>query len=140
VGTPVRSLFSLTAAMAAVAALGLGLAPPAVAAGWTPSAAINCGWASGLCTEVANSRSVFGYYVGHDEPSVLFYSRTPGSGNHMRYDITLPSDPSPRNPTEVGKSYQFELSGAERLGMAMCDTQTVSESSSTTSPRDSRGR
>ena len=29
---------------------------------------INCARSSGFCTEVANSRQVFGYYVGHDEP------------------------------------------------------------------------
>ena len=138
VRTPVRTSLSLAAVVAAVMAVGLTLVSQAAAQGWKPSAAINCGWASGLCTEVANSRSVYGYYVGHDEPSVLFYSHTPGSGNHMRYDITLPTDPSPRNPTEVGKSYQFELSGAEWLGMAMCDTQSYPEQVSTCPPDSDR--
>jgi len=51
---------------------------------------INCARSSGFCTEVANSRQVFGYYVGHDEPSVLFNSYAPGSGNHMSYNVILP--------------------------------------------------
>ena len=29
-------------------------------------------------------------YVGHDEPSVLFKSAVPGSGNDMTYTVTLP--------------------------------------------------
>src|SRR6266851_3440729 len=47
------------------------------------------------CTEVQNSAEVFGanYYVGHDEPSTLFYSSVPGSGNRMTYRLTLPVDP-----------------------------------------------
>ena len=45
--------------------------------------AINCAQAAALCTEVNESWDVFGHYVGHDEPSVLFDSTVPGSGNHM---------------------------------------------------------
>src|SRR5438445_4967435 len=47
---------------------------------------INCEY-SPLCPDVANPTEVFGSdeYVGHDEPSLLFYSNTPGSGNQMRY-------------------------------------------------------
>ena len=40
--------------------------------------AINCAYASAMCTEVANSDDVFGHYVGHDEPSMLFDSSKPG--------------------------------------------------------------
>ena len=32
-------------------------------------------------------------YIGHDEPSVLFNSSTPGSGNDNLYNLTLPKDP-----------------------------------------------
>jgi hypothetical protein len=93
--------------------------------------AIKCAQSSGMCTEVANSDDVFGHYVGHDEPSMLFLSNTPGSGNHMTYNLTLPTDPPPSNPTGVNKSYAFELSGAEWLGMALCDTQSFPEQVST---------
>src|SRR5262249_34388642 len=35
-----------------------------------------------------------GYYVGHDEPLVQFYSNRPGSSTHVSYVQTLPRDPS----------------------------------------------
>jgi len=87
-----------------------------------------------MCTEVANSDEVFGHYVGHDEPSMLFESNTPGAGNHMRYNLTLPTDPSATNPNTRTKSYAFELSGAQWLGMAMCDTQSFPEQVKTCPP------
>ena len=96
--------------------------------------AINCSYSSAMCTEVAQSDDVFGHYVGHDEPSMLFYSNTPGSGNHMRYVLTLPKNPSASNPNQVGKSYAFELSGAQWLGMAICDTQSYPEQVRTCPP------
>jgi len=34
-----------------------------------------------FCTEAAESVGYGGEYTGHDEPSVLFYSNTAGSGN-----------------------------------------------------------
>src|SRR5262249_7019553 len=42
--------------------------------------AINCEYSS-LCAEVADPGAVFGSeYVGHDEPSLAFYSDVPGAG------------------------------------------------------------
>jgi hypothetical protein len=87
---------------------------------------------SSLCTEVANPQEVFGgEYVGHDEPSAVFYSNAPGAGNNVRYQVVLPHDPSPNNPTAPGKSYNFELHGALWFGMALCDTQSYPEQVST---------
>src|SRR3954447_4457896 len=45
-----------------------------------------------LCPDLVDSKQVYGpeEYVGHDEPSLLFYSNTPGAGNRMRYHVTLP--------------------------------------------------
>lgn len=82
------------------------------------------------CTEPYASRAT----SGHDEPSVLFYSKKPGSGNQMRYEITLPSEPPPSNPTTPGKSYSFELYQAFWFGMVVCDTQSYPEQSSTCLP------
>ena len=98
--------------------------------------AIDCADASAMCAEVGNSDQVFGHYVGHDEPSVLFNSNVPGSGNHMSYNLILPKDPPATDPNAKNKSYQFELSGADWLGMAICDTQSYPEQV-TTCPRDS---
>ncbi len=103
---------------------------------WGRHAHINCAWAAAMCTEVEHQlrNHIFGHYVGHDEPSVLFDSKTPGAGNHMSYTMTLPKDPSASNPTAAGKSYNFELSGADWLGMAMCDTQSYPEQVHTCPP------
>ena len=44
-----------------------------------------------------------------DEPSALFYSKKPGSGNQVRYDVVLPRDPSPANPTAPRTSVPPEI-------------------------------
>jgi hypothetical protein len=85
-----------------------------------------------LCTEVSDPLAAFGHYVGHDEPSVLFYSNVPGSGNHMQYNVTLPSEPA--GPFSDSKAYSFETSPAFWFGMAMCDTQSYPESSNICTP------
>jgi hypothetical protein len=111
---------------------------PAKAAAAAKHVHIDCSTAAAMCTEVANSDEVFGHYVGHDEPSMLFYSNTPGSGNHMRYNVTLPKEPSASNPNKANKSYSFELSGADWFGMAMCDTQSFPEQVKTCPPDSDR--
>ena len=124
---------------AALAILILGLAATGLVYGYTPhahaaaakatspSAHINCATGDAHCTEVADSEQAFGegHYVGHDEPSTLFYSNQPGSGNQMRYDLKLPSDPS--STVVRGRSYNFQLHIAFWFGMAMCDTQSYPE-------------
>jgi hypothetical protein len=89
-----------------------------------------------MCAEVQNPEEVFGEdnYVGHDEPSLAFYSNRPGAGNHMTYSLRLPRDPTPDNPNAVGKSFQFELNGTFWLGMALCATQSYPEQVSTCTP------
>jgi hypothetical protein len=96
---------------------------------------LNCAEAT-VCAEVGQYQDVFGqnYYVGHDEPSALFYSHNPGSANHMRYTLTLPKDPSAANPNAPGKSYDFELGSTIWFGMSMCDTQSYPEQVSTCKP------
>ncbi|HEU0001497.1 MAG TPA: hypothetical protein VFQ36_11385, partial [Ktedonobacteraceae bacterium] len=91
---------------------------------------------SPICSEVYDSEAVFGenVYVGHDEPSTLFYSNVAGSGNRMRYQLTLPKDPTPTAPQTPGKSYNFQLHPAFWFGMAMCDTQSFPEQVSTCAP------
>ena len=116
-----------------LAPLANGAAFTARAAPSSPHMALNCEYSS-VCAELANPADVFDHYVGHDEPSAVFYSNKPGSGNRMSYDLTLPRDPSPKNPAT--KSYSFQLNGAQWLGMAMCDTQSYPEQISTC-PADS---
>lgn len=86
--------------------------------------------ANALCAETYDS-SAFGpnhYYVGHDEPSLLFYSGIPGSGSNMTYQLTIPSQPSVF-PTQSspGAFWDFQLHPAFWFGMAMCDSQSFPE-------------
>src|SRR5215467_6791567 len=78
---------------------------------------------SSFCAEVADPASAFpGYqYVGHDEPSNLFYSSVPGSGNNNRWSFKLPSDPTPKPNGEPnkGQSFNFQLHPTFWFGMAM---------------------
>jgi len=77
---------------------------------------------------------VFGKeYVGHDEPSLLFYSNHPGSGNQMRYRGMLPTEP-PSKAIPGKRSYSFMNYIAFWYGMAMCDTQSYPETVHTCKP------
>ena len=84
-----------------------------------------------ICTEVRDSQAVFGHYVGHDEPSVLFYSNKNGSGN--RDAIQRHRFPrrrlQPTSPASI--STTFEYTPAFWFGMAMCDTPVLPGASST---------
>ena len=106
-------------AVVGVLALSCLLAGPALARSRSSQSYAkerSCAYAHPMCAEVADPRSVFGpdVYVGHDEPSLLFYSNVPGSGNRMRYTVTLPKDP-PADPA-TGRSYYFELNLARGSG------------------------
>ena len=122
-----RKLIYVAAGVGLLAAL----APWSVPAASAQHAKIDCASAKTFCTEVLDSEQVFGnnVYVGHDEPSLLFYSNRAGAGNHMTYNLTLPADPSATgNPRTDGKSYNFELHPAFWFGMALCDDQSYPES------------
>src|ERR1700693_4506497 len=126
------TIFALIAVMASLMAAGALLGTIGrVHAANTSSAHVhvNCAAGAATCSEVYDSEAVFGEgnYVGHDKPSNLFYSNTPGSGNRMKYQLTLPKDPSPSAPTAPGKSFNFQLHPAFWFGMAMCDTQSYPE-------------
>src|SRR5215831_6762244 len=61
-------------------------------------------------------------YIGHDEPSTLFYSNQPGSGNDVTYQLVLPKDP-PTAPKQDGSggTDSFELHPTFWFGMVLCD-------------------
>jgi hypothetical protein len=123
--------------LSAAAAIFLASGEPAFASNVSSRAKLSCWYSTSLCTEIANPQDFWGkWYVGHDEPSVLFYSHVAGSGNRMHYDVTLPSEPSGRY--SPNKSYNFELHPAFWLGMAMCDTQSYPETVSTCAPDSDR--
>src|SRR6478752_3392602 len=92
----------------------------------------NCSTGLIICTEVADSVGANGAYTGHDEPSLLFYSDTAGSGNSNSYMLTLPTDPKTLpNQAGTGGTWNFQLRPAFWLGMAMCDTQSFPEFTNT---------
>jgi hypothetical protein len=132
-------LLALAMATAAMALPARALAdPPAVG----PALAhqhqfIDCSSATdrlaARCPEIIESDDVFGHYVGHDEPALLFYSDTPGSGNNSLYQFNLPVDPLP-NPVPGAASYSFQLHIAAWFGMSLCNTQSYPEQVDTCSP------
>jgi hypothetical protein len=93
--------------------------------------ALSCDYGGALCAEVYDSSIIAsdGHYIGHDEPSLLFYSSVPGSGNSMVYLMQLPKDPpTPPRQDGTGGTYNYQLYGAGPslwLGMALCDDQSA---------------
>jgi hypothetical protein len=77
-----------------------------------------------LCAERRENPGGGKYYVGHDEPAVLFYSNEPGAGYNNVYRLRLPKDP-PLLPKQDGSggTWNFQLHPAFWFGMAMCDDQ-----------------
>jgi hypothetical protein len=120
---PAVSLLAAGLAAASAAATSYG-----VGGSYTHnSRVINCAGAhSNLCVDVADPSYLgYGHYVGHDEPSLLFYSNQAGAGNNDTYLLRLPPEPPvPPNQSGTGGTYNFQLHPAFWFGMAMCDTQS----------------
>jgi hypothetical protein len=78
-----------------------------------------------LCAEPADPINYEGNYIGHDEPSLLFYSNTPGSGNSSRYTLRVPTEP-PTLPKQDGSggTFTFQNRIAFWFGMALCEDQS----------------
>src|SRR5512146_1982650 len=116
----VRKVFAVLSALTMMLAL-VGVYVPVQAA-----SVAECDEYGPFCTEVYDSIGPGGAYTGHDEPSVLFYSNSPGSGNSNLYTMTLPKDP-PTTPTQggTGGTFNFQLHPAFWFGMAICDDQSA---------------
>jgi hypothetical protein len=93
---------------------------------------VSCEDTYSLCTERQYNRSYEypGKYIGHDEPSLLFYSDEPGSGDYNVYKLVLPTDP-PKFPTDANPKgtgrptvWNFQLHPAFWFGMALCDSES----------------
>ena len=82
------------------------------------------------CVDVANAGTITLQnqeypYVGHDEPSLLFYSNKSGAGYDQTWQMTLPRQPvALPNQTATGSFWDFQLHPAFWFGVAMCDTQS----------------
>jgi hypothetical protein len=94
-----------------------------------------CEYRDFLCVDTVLHVDAQGNYVGHDEPSTLFYSSTAGSGNNDQYTLVLPKDP-PTLPNQqgTGGTFNFQLHPAFWVGMAMCDTQSFPEYTTSCTP------
>jgi hypothetical protein len=137
-------------AMASTARPAGQTAAPASAAGssgtpawklkYLPGGSLYCGGvASFACVDIdgrqAASAGHAPWYTGHDEPSVLFYSNVAGSGNNDNYLLRLPRDPHVRpNNAGTGGVWNFQQHPAFWFGMAMCDTQSFPEYTSSCKP------
>ncbi|MEY9877379.1 hypothetical protein ABH931_006903 [Streptacidiphilus sp. MAP12-33] len=118
--------FVVTPTVASAASGGQSAKPGVAATAQTTRH--NCGSNMSWCTEVEDSEAVFGegHYVGHDEPSVLFYSNKAGSGNDNTYTLRLPQDPKTQPKQDgSGSTWNFQLHPAFWFGMAMCDDQSA---------------
>lgn len=127
------SWFSTIAMLASVT--GFATFTTIVASAQPATARTLCDDNGTLCTETAETVNYEGKYTGHDEPSLLFYSNTPGSGNSSVYHLTLPKDP-PTLPKQdgTGGTFNFQLHPAFWFGMAMCDSQSYPEFNNTCAP------
>ena len=124
-----RSLIVTVAGAAAAGALALpGSAAAAFPPGpWYASWEPLCQSHDSLCAD--SSAPLDGEYVGHDEPSVLFKSNIPGSGNDVTWYYQLSANPSqqPNNSGAGGTTWGFQLRATDWFGMAVCDSQSAPE-------------
>jgi len=143
-----RPLFGISLAAAALAGIQLVAAPASGQAATSPGPAtvshirpignLDCNGYSPvqrpvkpggmICAEVhgfpGGNLEDNGHYIGHDEPTVQFYSNRPGSSSNVTYVQTLPRDPS-KPPTVNGPNkdvtHFFELMPTLWYAMALCD-------------------
>ena len=126
-----RGLSQLVIAILMVASAGAPMAPGAMASTAHPlfaaKGSLDCNGFSSiqqsvkahdLCTDFHTTEGRGednGHYVGHDEPTIGFYSNTPNSGSNMQWELTLPRErPLPATQT-------FENQAAFWLSLALCD-------------------
>jgi hypothetical protein len=116
----------------AVLAIALSVAfayasrPAPIAKAAAPVSKPFCATRPALCTETIDPWNYQGQYTGHDEPSLLFYSNVPGSGNSDLYHLTLPTDPpTAPNDSATGGTANYQLHPAFWFGMALCDDQSA---------------
>src|SRR6266516_3379990 len=93
-----------------------------------------CQSRSSLCTDLADNPG--DDYVGNDEPSVLFKSGVPGSGNDITYTITRPKNPAvqPTASGATGTTWNFQLRPTFWFGLTLCDTASAPEFTKTCTP------
>jgi hypothetical protein len=101
-------------------------APLASASQSAASRLFSCDSNGPLCAEPAEPLNYDGNYIGHDEPSLLFYSNQAGAGNNVRFNLTLPTEP-PTQPKQdgTGGTFNFQLNPTFWFGMTLCDDRSA---------------
>jgi hypothetical protein len=122
-----RKLLAILGGVLVLASVS-GVPASATPSGEEPSEKLLCNEGSPICAEAVDALGYEGTYTGHDEPSILFYSDTPGSGNNQRYRLVVPADP-PTMPTQdgTGGTFNFQDRIAFWFGMDLCDNQSAPE-------------
>jgi hypothetical protein len=116
-----RLVFSVVGVVAVTAGL---LAPAARRAAASPADPF-CETHPANCPDTRLHLDYEGNYVGHDEPSVLFYSNLAGSGNSNTWKLRLPHE-SPVLPTQdgTGGTWNFQQHIGFWFGMALCESES----------------
>jgi hypothetical protein len=116
--------------LVSIAATVAMLAVPSASAASTRTLAASsvepfCDAHVGVCPDTAKHKNYEGQYVGHDEPSVLFYSNQTGSGNSNEWRLRLPHE-SPVLPKQdgTGGTWNFQQHIAFWFGMALCESES----------------
>ena len=100
---------------------------------WYPPGTPLCEVQPWFCPDVPYQ--YLGEYIGHDEPGLMFYSNTPGSGNSAFYTLTIPTEPPTRPKQDgTGGTWNFQLHAAFWFGMVLCDPQSSPEFTSACTP------
>jgi hypothetical protein len=82
-----------------------------------------------LCAEPDGFYSYEGHAIGHDEPSLLFYSDHKYAGTNQTYHLRLPTNPDAFAVQDslTGPIWQFQRSVAFWFGEDLCDSQSAPE-------------
>ena len=114
-------LLAIAAAVATSSGSRAGAATQAAASSSEPL----CDAHVGVCPDTRTHKNYVGDYVGHDEPSVNFYSGLAGSGNSNTWHLRIPRE-APVAPAQDGSAgtWNFQLHPAFWFGMALCESQS----------------
>jgi hypothetical protein len=90
-----------------------------------PHVASFCDRTISTCPDTRVLKNYEGEYVGHDEPSLVFYSGRKGSGNSNVWKIRLPKE-SPVQPKQdgTGGTWNFQQHATFWFGMALCESES----------------
>lgn len=96
--------------------------------GWS-SAPSNVVMTNHICADPINHADN-NWYIGHDEPTLQFFSQSAGSGNDMRYSLKLPAaDPTPKQ--DGSQTANFENYVAFWFSLAVCDPSSFPQGACT---------